>query len=136
VLVAGLALLGAVAVLVTLLSIVNGYDPLRAIDALWRGSLGSRYALLSATLVRATPLILTGLSVTLAFTAGVMNIGAEGQLLAGLPQRLQSPQSRGRRGGLRYHWLSLPGALPARRGRSCRRGFAVGSAYSRSSARS
>jgi ABC-type uncharacterized transport system permease subunit len=34
-------------------------------------------------LVRATPLILAGLAVALAFRAGVLNIGAEGQLLAG-----------------------------------------------------
>jgi general nucleoside transport system permease protein len=79
----GLVLMGAIAALVALLSVANGYDPSRALAALWRGSLGSQYAVLSATLVRATPLILTGLSVALAFTAGVMNIGAEGQLLAG-----------------------------------------------------
>jgi len=48
-----------------------------------RGSLGSGYAITSATLVRATPLILTGLSVAIAFRAGIFNIGAEGQLLAG-----------------------------------------------------
>ncbi|HVF39914.1 MAG TPA: ABC transporter permease [Gemmatimonadaceae bacterium] len=41
------------------------------------------YALLGDALVRATPLILTGLAVALAFRAGVFNIGAEGQLLAG-----------------------------------------------------
>src|SRR5947207_15236624 len=51
--------------------------------ALWRGSLGSRYAITSGTLVRATPVMLTGLSVAPAFRAGVFNIGAEGQLLAG-----------------------------------------------------
>ena len=78
-----IALVSAIAVLVAALSLASGHDPLRALDALWRGSLGSRYAVLSATLVRATPLILTGLAVTVAFTAGVMNIGAEGQLLAG-----------------------------------------------------
>ena len=39
--------------------------------------------LVADALVRATPLILTGLAVTLAFKAGVFNIGAEGQLLAG-----------------------------------------------------
>jgi general nucleoside transport system permease protein len=77
------ALVSAIAVLVAALSVVTGHDPLRALDALWRGSLGSQYAVVSATLVRATPLILTGLAVTVAFTAGVMNIGAEGQLLAG-----------------------------------------------------
>jgi ABC-type uncharacterized transport system permease subunit len=54
-----------------------------ALRALWSGSLGSSYALTSATLVRATPLILTGLAVAIAFRAGVFNIGAEGQFLAG-----------------------------------------------------
>ena len=39
--------------------------------------------LIADALVRATPLILTGLAVTLAFKGGVFNIGAEGQLLAG-----------------------------------------------------
>jgi ABC-type uncharacterized transport system permease subunit len=61
----------------------GGYDASLALRALWNGSLGSSYALTSATLVRATPLILTGLAVALAFQAGVFNIGAEGQLLAG-----------------------------------------------------
>ena len=60
-----------------------GYDAKLALRALWKGSLGSSYALASATLVRATPLIFTGLAVALAFQAGVFNIGAEGQLLAG-----------------------------------------------------
>jgi len=41
------------------------------------------YILLGDALVRATPLILTGLAVALAFRAGVFNIGAEGQLLVG-----------------------------------------------------
>ncbi|MFM8780670.1 MAG: ABC transporter permease subunit, partial [Gemmatimonadota bacterium] len=44
---------------------------------------GSAYAILSATLVRATPLLLLGLSVATAFRSGILNIGAEGQLLAG-----------------------------------------------------
>lgn len=38
---------------------------------------------LSETLVAATPLILTGLSVALAFKAGLFNIGAQGQFIAG-----------------------------------------------------
>jgi len=37
----------------------------------------------SETLVAATPLILTGLSVALAFKAGLFNIGAQGQFIAG-----------------------------------------------------
>jgi ABC-type uncharacterized transport system permease subunit len=40
-------------------------------------------ALLTDIFVRATPLILTGLAVSLAFKTGILNIGAEGQLLAG-----------------------------------------------------
>jgi simple sugar transport system permease protein len=60
-----------------------GLDATRALVALWDGSVGSGYALTSSTLVRATPLILTGLAVAIAFRAGVWNIGAEGQLLAG-----------------------------------------------------
>jgi general nucleoside transport system permease protein len=59
------------------------YDAAGALSALWTGSLGSRYALTSGTLVRAVPLILTGLAVTIAFRGGVFNVGAEGQLLLG-----------------------------------------------------
>jgi len=81
--IAAVGLLAAIAALVALLTTVSRFDAGSALRALWAGSLGSKYAVLSATLVRATPLILTGLAVTLAFTAGVMNIGAEGQLLAG-----------------------------------------------------
>jgi simple sugar transport system permease protein len=62
---------------------VAGYDAPAALAAMWRGAFGSADAVLSGTLVRATPLMLTGLAVTLAFRAGVLNIGAEGQLLAG-----------------------------------------------------
>lgn len=39
--------------------------------------------LVLASLVRATPLLLTGLAVALAFRAGIWNIGAEGQFYAG-----------------------------------------------------
>jgi simple sugar transport system permease protein len=69
--------------LLALLLVVTGHEPGRALQAFWLGSFGSRYTFASATLVRATPLILAGLAVALAFRAGVWNIGAEGQLLAG-----------------------------------------------------
>ena len=39
--------------------------------------------LISDMLVRSTPLILTGLAVAVAFQAGILNIGAEGQFLVG-----------------------------------------------------
>jgi ABC-type uncharacterized transport system permease subunit len=54
-----------------------------ALRAFLSGAFGSWYAFGSGTLVRATPLILTGLSVAIAFRAGVFNIGAEGQFLMG-----------------------------------------------------
>ncbi|WP_226574757.1 ABC transporter permease [Acuticoccus sediminis] len=46
------------------------------------GAFGSRLAI-TETLTRATPLILTGLAVAVAFRARVWNIGAEGQLYLG-----------------------------------------------------
>jgi ABC-type uncharacterized transport system permease subunit len=49
---------------------------------LLEGGFGSRFAL-TETLTRATPLILTGLAVAVAFRARLFNIGAEGQLYAG-----------------------------------------------------
>ena len=49
---------------------------------IFEGAFGSRFAG-SETLTRATPLILTGLAVAVAFRARLYNIGAEGQLYAG-----------------------------------------------------
>lgn len=80
---AALAALGATAVLMGVALWAGGYDALAAGRALVYGTVGSREAILSVTLVRAVPLILTGLAVALAFRAGVWNIGAEGQLYAG-----------------------------------------------------
>jgi simple sugar transport system permease protein len=94
---------GAVAaaslLLLSILLALGGYDVAAALGALWRGSFGSSYALFSATLVRATPLLLAGLAVALAFRAGVWNIGAEGQLLAGAT------------GAIAAAALPLPGAV-------------------------
>lgn len=62
---------------------LGGFDPVEAYTALVRGAVGTPGQFFSITLVRATPLILTGLAVALAFKAGIWNIGAEGQLYAG-----------------------------------------------------
>ena len=62
---------------------VAGYDAAAALAALWQGAAGSWYVLTSATLVRAVPLITIGLGIALAFRAGALNIGAEGQFYAG-----------------------------------------------------
>ncbi len=60
-----------------------GYDAVAALAALWRGAFGSWSALTSATLVRSVPLVVIGLGIALAFRAGALNIGAEGQFYAG-----------------------------------------------------
>lgn len=60
-----------------------GYDAPLAMGALWRGAFGSWDAMISATLVRAVPLIVIGLGVALAFRAGALNIGGDGQFLVG-----------------------------------------------------
>jgi len=101
------AALAAVVVLTILLA-VTGYPPGPALSSLWRGSFGTSYSLTSATLVRATPLILAGLAVTLAFRAGVLNIGAEGQLLAGAAATAAFGVAFGTHLGL---WIGLPLAL-------------------------
>ena len=49
----------------------------------WRWPASARWFALSETLTRATPLILTGLAVAVAFRARLWNIGAEGQLYLG-----------------------------------------------------
>ena len=63
--------------------ILGGYSPLLAFQSLLEGSFGSLDSFLGVTLVRAIPLIVTGLAVTVAFKSGVWNIGAEGQFYAG-----------------------------------------------------
>jgi general nucleoside transport system permease protein len=77
-----LAVLLGLAVLATGLQLA-GYDAAAALAALWQGAFGSWYALTSATLVRAVPLIMIGLGIAVAFRAGAFNIGAEGQFYAG-----------------------------------------------------
>ncbi len=78
----GVGVVALVAITVALL-VAGGYPAHAALLALWNGSVGSWYALTSATLVRAIPLMLTGCAVAVAFRAGVFNIGAEGQFLVG-----------------------------------------------------
>lgn len=57
-------------------------DPIEAYSVMVKGSLGSSYAL-TETLVKAIPLMLTGLGVSIAFQMHFWNIGAEGQLAMG-----------------------------------------------------
>jgi len=57
-------------------------DPLAAYAALVNGVVGSRFGL-TQTLVKATPLLLVGLGICIAFRANVINIGGEGQIILG-----------------------------------------------------
>jgi simple sugar transport system permease protein len=98
-----------------------------AYHALWESSLGSPQAI-GRTLVEATPLALAGLSVALAFRAGLFNIGAAGQLVIGatcagwvgftwdLPKVIHLPLAvlAGFAGGAA--WGAIAGILKARTG--------------------
>ncbi len=78
-------LVGAIVVVVT------GGDPVAAYQSLLCGGFGVACGgtgiyptfQLSSTVVRAIPLVLTGIAVAIPFKAGLFNIGAEGQLIAG-----------------------------------------------------
>ncbi|MDR7554942.1 MAG: ABC transporter permease [Armatimonadota bacterium] len=102
-----------------------GYDPWMAYREMAAGALGSWYAV-EQTLVKAIPLALSGLGVSLAFTMGLWNIGAEGQLAVGalaagwlalgapgLPAWAMVPGmvALGAAGGAA--WAAIPGVLRA-----------------------
>lgn len=76
-----LACSGAIAAL-AVCGIAFGRAPGELLSILASGSIGSSFAL-QGTLLKSVPLLLTGLSVAIAFRAGVWNIGGEGQFLAG-----------------------------------------------------
>lgn len=105
-----------------------GADPLEVARVLVRGAFGSDYDL-GMTLAYATPLVFMGLSVSLAFQAGLFNIGAEGQLTVGAlaatlfalafpglpwPFAPIAAAAAGFAGGAL--WGFLPGVLLAKRG--------------------
>lgn len=59
-----------------------GYNPFEAFGALLRGTLG-RPKYVANTLIKSTPIMITGLSIAFAYKMGLFNIGAEGQYIAG-----------------------------------------------------
>ena len=65
-----------------LLLLISGANPLMTYAAMFQGAFGSIYSL-SETMVKAIPLMLTGLGVAIAFRMQFWNIGAEGQLVLG-----------------------------------------------------
>jgi simple sugar transport system permease protein len=104
-------------VAVMLVVVTGGYDLGHAAAALWNGSVGDAYSFLSGTLVRATPLIIVGLAIALAFQAGVLNIGAEGQLLVGASAAVAAGLALAGRPG----WIVVPV--------ECALGMAAGAAW-------
>jgi len=62
--------------------VILGANPLDSYFALVRGAFGSTYSL-TQILVKATPLLLVGLGIVIAFRGGVINIGGEGQIIVG-----------------------------------------------------
>jgi simple sugar transport system permease protein len=57
-------------------------DPIRAYKVMLTGPFSSSFGI-TETLVRTTPLLLTGLGIIISFRCGVLNIGGEGQILIG-----------------------------------------------------
>jgi ABC-type uncharacterized transport system permease subunit len=76
-----ITLAAALAVSGILIQLAGG-DLVEALVSLFGGAFGSRYAILE-TLVKAVPLILTGLATAIAFKGKIWTIGQEGQLYAG-----------------------------------------------------
>ena len=61
---------------------IAGFNPIEAYSVMIQGVIG-KPRFIAWTIVYATPLILTGLSVAFAFRTGLFNIGAEGQYIIG-----------------------------------------------------
>ncbi|MEL6891895.1 MAG: ABC transporter permease [Actinomycetota bacterium] len=84
--VAGLVVpLGAVAVALAVgavMLLALGANPSRGYVALFQGAFGGVDEL-ADTAIKATPLLLVGVGICIAFRTGVINIGGEGQILAG-----------------------------------------------------
>lgn len=69
-------------VIASIVLVVAGYNPFEAFAALIKGAFG-RPKYISNVIIKATPILLTGVSVAFAFKTGLFNIGAEGQYILG-----------------------------------------------------
>ena len=76
-----IAVLGALLIGAVVLVLLN-VNPVEAYTAMFSGAFTNKNGL-ADTLVKATPLMLVGLGIVIAFRANVINIGAEGQLIVG-----------------------------------------------------
>jgi simple sugar transport system permease protein len=66
----------------TIMLIILDVNPIVAYQALLNGAFGSTNAI-AETLVKATPLLLVGLGICIAYRGNVINIGGEGQMIVG-----------------------------------------------------
>src|SRR5882762_3977307 len=76
------AALALSAALISLILFALGASPLAVFAALWEGAFGNWLAA-TDTLVKATPLVFTGLAISIAFQGALWNIGADRQLIIG-----------------------------------------------------
>jgi simple sugar transport system permease protein len=121
-----LAIVTALAVS-SLAMLASGTNPIEAYLALAEGAVGTQKAIIE-TIIKATPFILAGIGIALAFRGGLFNIGMEGQLFVGsafsvivgysveLPAIVHIPLAllAGMLGGAL--WAAIPGYLKARTG--------------------
>lgn len=76
-----LAVVAAISIGAVVLLLLRA-NPLEAYAAMFGGALGTSAGLIQSA-VKATPLLLVALGIIIAFRANVINIGAEGQIIAG-----------------------------------------------------
>jgi len=92
-----MAILAAFAIGAIMLFLL-GADPGDAYKAMFEGAFGSANAL-AETMVKATPLLLVGLGICIAFRGNVINIGGDGQMIIGAIMAtlvgVNMPESRG-----------------------------------------
>ncbi|MEA2648002.1 MAG: ral nucleoside transport system permease protein, partial [Candidatus Binataceae bacterium] len=77
-----LAALAIAVALISLVLVALSASPLAVFADLWQGAFGNWLAA-TDTLVKATPLVFTGLAISIAFQGALWNIGADGQLIIG-----------------------------------------------------
>lgn len=73
---------GALLFALVLTLLVFGVDPLTGLRLFSEGAFGDKFGV-ARTLVRTTPLLLCGLGITIAWKAGMYNVGGEGQYVVG-----------------------------------------------------
>ncbi len=74
--------IAAALVIGALLLLALKTNPANAYKALLHGAAGNKFGI-TQTLVKATPLLLVGLGISIAFRASCINIGGQGQMIAG-----------------------------------------------------